>query len=123
MGTFGDAAQCLRYFRGLKYNGPYNLQTDNNGVNYWSFPVPMRKLGLMRFKVNVTNVMSQAVLATSIAVAQTLSCAPPLVTIANVSDQFYAPTQYKRSDMIVIESNTVLQCGLNQNHVKRWYVK
>lgn len=107
---------------GLKYNGPYSLRVVENGRKIWSFIVPMKKMGLMKFKVNVTNAMSQVVFTKSIAVASSLDCAPPKLDIANRTENFYAPTEYKKTDMVVIESTTVLLCGSNQNHIKRWYI-
>lgn len=119
IGTFGDKTQCTRYFKNEPYNGQYAL---NETAKIWSFKQQMKKLGLMTIKFNLTNAMSQVVFERSVAVAWSLDCKPPQITIVKRAANFFTPTQIKKTDMIVVDSTTVLSCSGNLNHVKRWTI-
>lgn len=95
---------------GIPYNGPYELDTDNS---FWKFRISMRKMGLMDVKVNVSNRMSTVKFNKKISVALNFDCQPPVLNIMNRSAEFFQPTQIKKTDMIVIDSETKLRCSGN----------
>ena len=119
IGTFGDITQCTRYFKNQPYNGPYVL---NETTKIWSFKQQAKKLGKMTIKFNLTNDMSEVVFKRTVAVAWSLECKPPVVSIVNQSANFFAPTEIKKTEMIVVESTTALRCSGNLNHVKKWSI-
>ncbi len=117
LGTYGDTQKCRQYFPGYTYNGPY---VTNNGS--WLIFVQFSSVGLIQMNITMKNIMTSLQIQKNIVSALTLNCRAPTVNIANRSALFYQPTIYTKSQLIVIETSTVLNCGDNMNNFIQWTI-
>jgi hypothetical protein len=115
-----DVSTCSKYFPTIKnYIGPY---AKSSGI--WTFGINMNKIGFATININVANYFSASnFLSTTLNVVATLSkCSDPTLEIKNGANLFYAPVNFKRSDMISITSITNISCLITLDNKKEWLI-
>lgn len=102
------------------YIGDYsNISTSNNTLSFTTSKISTD--GNNQLILNITNAQSYAIATTNVTfVSQLGLCNIPQVDILNKSTIFFQPINFIRSNMIVISSQTILNCSSGLANTKQW---
>ena len=103
------------------YFGDYSTMASGGVLTFNTTKI--NKIGNNQLVVNVANSQGSVTATTNMTFvpqAQMSTCNLPQVDIYNKSVVFYQPVVFTRSQMIVLSSNTVLNCSAGLGNNKQW---
>jgi hypothetical protein len=117
--TIGTSEEfCKLYYSAISFKEKYKIAENNR----FEFSTQMTKLGMIKMQLTARNRISNEIQSTNVAVTETNSCLRPYSIILNQASLFYQPRVVKRSDLLNVVVETVLDCNDSLNNQKIWRV-